>query len=210
MVIPTPDETDKSIKSSTKSEHVAAVPKNSQGPKKLIVEIGNENEGDDSADEVASVTSARSRSRSKSRSKSRSTSSSDRLIRYIRDELITATVKTSNTESGKKSSEKAKDDESVNHEQVKQIEHEPIGDNEMLLAYDLEMKRLVSYWTINTSNWQIQNGIGYRLKQCSKPAKIGARRGSSTKQWTLEMQENKNWTECIVYSNIYKYSTASP
>ena len=153
-VIPIPNETDKSVKSSRKSDHAAVVPKNSQGPKKLIVEIGDENEeneDDDSADEVASMASARSRSRSKSRSRSgsRSTSSSDRLRRYIRDELITATVKTSNTESSKKSSgaggssnDKAKDDKSVNHEPVKQIEHEPNGDNEMLSAYDLEMKRL--------------------------------------------------------------------
>ena len=132
-VIPIPNETHKSVKSSRKNEHAAVVPKNSQGPKKLFVEIGDENEDDDSADEVASMASARSRSRSKSRSRSgsRSTSSSDRLRRCIRDELITATVKTSNTESSKKSSgaggssnDKARDDKSVNHEPVEQIEHE--------------------------------------------------------------------------------------
>ena len=47
---------------------------------------------------------------------------------------------------------------------VKQLDHEPKGENEKLSAYDLEMKRLVSYWTINAPKWQIRNWIGYRPK----------------------------------------------
>ena len=73
------------------------------------------------------------------------------LGRHIRNELISPTVKTSSIESGQKSSAegfsnyKAKDKKSDNHEPVKQIEHEPNGDNETLSANDLEMKRLESH-----------------------------------------------------------------
>ena len=108
---------------------------------KLIIEIGNENDG--SADEVASMASEKSRSSSRSRSPA-----DNHVDTYLRDELLAIAAnidKARETTSASASSDKTKVNENGQHDSAKQSEQHSKDGDEGLSAYDLSMKRLESH-----------------------------------------------------------------